>query len=92
MYYRRHVETLRTDTHFCLSFADSMERGKRACCGASARSVAMRVVFIGMILVTGTCLTLLILMLTKETHTGNNRHAPGTGSLMPAERKSNRWV
>lgn len=69
-----------TDTHFCVFLADSMERGKTACCGASARSVAMRAVFIGMFIVTAVCLTLTILMFTKETHKGNKRHTPGTGS------------
>lgn len=66
-----------------------MERGKTVCCGLSARSVAMRVVFIGMIIVTAVCLTLTILMFTKKKHTGKSRHTPGTESQMPVDSKSN---
>lgn len=67
-----------------------MERRKN--CGASSLSVAMRVVFIGMFIVTGACATLNTLKLTKETHTGKNRQTPGTGSQEPADRKSNKMA
>lgn len=76
-YNQRHVQTARTDRYFWLFLADSMEGRKTACCGASARSVAMRVVFVGMIIVTGACLTITLLMVTRKMHTGNNRHTPG---------------
>ncbi|CAF92687.1 unnamed protein product, partial [Tetraodon nigroviridis] len=52
----------------------------------------MRAVFIGMFIVTAACLTLTILVLTKEKRTGNSRRTPETGRQMPADRKSNRWL
>lgn len=74
--------------HTLLSFlTNSMVRKKTVCCGASALEVSLAIL---LVTVTGVCVTLIALMVTRKTHTGNKRHTLRTESQMPAERKSKR--
>lgn len=56
---------------------------KTACCSLSVLEVTLSVLFV---IMTGVCVTLLTLMFTTKTHTGDSRHTPRTGSQTESER------